>query len=145
MLKFLSFLVLIKDVCVCDFASANLREPLRPSWTGCWGPFGVNFTPPTVLFAILINGTCGSHESLQLEHCPSSANIPICLAATAGRYHVVEAKEKKGGEGAQGGQGFPLRRESGMEEEWRMEMYLEDEVESRRKLDEQKRKLQKEL
>ena len=30
----------------------------------------------------------------------------------------IEALEKKGGEGAQGGQGFPSRRESGMEEEW---------------------------
>ena len=57
----------------------------------------------------------------------------------------IEALEKKGGEGAQGGQGFPFRTESGMEEEWRMEMYLEDEVESRRKLEKQKRKFQKEL
>ena len=32
-----------------------------------------------------------------------------------------------------------------MEEEWRTDMDLEDEVESRKKLDEQKRKLQKEL
>ena len=49
------------------------------------------------------------------------------------------------GEGAQGGQGLQSRRESGMEEEWRTDMDLEDEVESRKKLDEQKRKLQKEL
>ena len=32
-----------------------------------------------------------------------------------------------------------------MEEEWGMEMDLEDEVKSRKKLDEQRRKLQKEL
>ena len=37
------------------------------------------------------------------------------------------------------------RRESGMEEEWRMDRHLEDEVESRKQLDEQRRKLQKEL
>ena len=30
----------------------------------------------------------------------------------------IEALENKGGEGAQGGQGLPSRRESGMEEEW---------------------------
>ena len=30
----------------------------------------------------------------------------------------IEALEKKGGEGAQGGQGLPSRRESGIEEEW---------------------------
>ena len=53
----------------------------------------------------------------------------------------IEGLEQKGGEGAQGGLGFPFRRESGMEEEWRMDMDLEDEVESRRKLEEQKRKL----
>ena len=56
----------------------------------------------------------------------------------------IEALEKKGGEGAQGGLGFPSRTKSGMGEEWRMDMDLEDEVESRRKLEEQKRKLQKE-
>ena len=50
-----------------------------------------------------------------------------------------------GGEGAQGGQGLPCRRESGLEEEWRMDMDVEEEIESRKKLDEQKRKLQKEL
>ena len=37
----------------------------------------------------------------------------------------VEALEKKGGEGAQGWQYFPSRRESGMEEEWRMDMEKE--------------------
>ena len=57
----------------------------------------------------------------------------------------IEALEKKGGEGAQGGQGLPSRGESGMEEEWRMDMDFEEEVESRKKLDEQKRKLQKGL
>ena len=57
----------------------------------------------------------------------------------------LEALEKKEGEGAQGGQGLPSRRESGMEEEWRMDMDFGDEIESRKKLDEQKRKLQKEL
>ena len=35
--------------------------------------------------------------------------------------------------------------ESGMEEEWRMDMDVEKEIESCKKLDEQKRKLQKEL
>ena len=57
----------------------------------------------------------------------------------------LEALEKKEGEGVQGGQGLPSRRESGLEEEWCVEMDLEDEAESRKKLDEQKRKLQKEL
>ena len=57
----------------------------------------------------------------------------------------IEALEKRGGEGAQGGQGLPSRRESGMEEEWRMDMDVEEEIETRKNLDEQKRKLQKEL
>ena len=57
----------------------------------------------------------------------------------------MEALEKKGGEGAQGGQGLPSRRESCMEEEWRMDMDVEDEIESRTKLDEQKKKLLREL
>ena len=43
------------------------------------------------------------------------------------------------------GRGLPSRGESGMEEEWEMDMDVEDEIESRKKLDEQKRKLQKEL
>ena len=55
----------------------------------------------------------------------------------------IEALEWKEGEGVQGGQGLPLGRESGLEEEWGMEMDLEDE--SCKKLDEQRRKLQKEL
>ena len=50
------------------------------------------------------------------------------------------ALEKKEGDGAQGGQCFPSRRESGMEEDWGVDMDVEDEVESRKKLDEQKRK-----
>ena len=54
-----------------------------------------------------------------------------------------EHYQKQNGEGAQGGPSLPPRRESGMEEEWGMD--VEDEVESRKKLDEQKRKLQKEL
>ena len=57
----------------------------------------------------------------------------------------LEYYEKKEGKGTQGGQGLPSRRESGMEEEWRMEVDAEDEIESRKKLDEQKRKLQEEL
>ena len=57
----------------------------------------------------------------------------------------LEDLEQKEGEGAQGGQGLPSRRESGTEEQWRMDTDFEDEVESRKKLDEQKRKLQKEL
>ena len=55
----------------------------------------------------------------------------------------LEHYEKKDGEGAQGGQGLPRRRESGMVEEW--EMDVEDENESRKKLDDQRRKLQKDL
>ena len=57
----------------------------------------------------------------------------------------IEALERRGGEGVQGGLGFPSRRESGMEEEWGMDMDLEDEVEGCKKLEEQKRKLRKEL
>ena len=57
----------------------------------------------------------------------------------------LEALGKKGGEGAQGGQSLPSRRESGLEEEWRVDMDIEDEIESSKKLDEQERKLQKEL
>ena len=57
----------------------------------------------------------------------------------------LEALEKKEGEGVQGGQGLPSRREGGLEELWSVEMDLEDEAESRKKLDEQKRKLQKEM
>ena len=41
----------------------------------------------------------------------------------------IEALEKKGGEGAQGGQCLPSRRECGMEEEWGMDMDVEDEIE----------------
>ena len=57
----------------------------------------------------------------------------------------IEALEKKGGEGALGGQGIPSSRERGMEEAWGMDMDVEEEIESRKKLDEQKRKFQKEL
>ena len=57
----------------------------------------------------------------------------------------LEALEKTEGEGVQRGQGLPSRRESGLEEEWRVEMDLEDEAESRKKLDEQKKKLQVKL
>ena len=57
----------------------------------------------------------------------------------------LEALEKKEWEGVQGGQGLPSGRESGLEEEWGVELNLQDEVESRKKLDEQRRKLQKEL
>ena len=53
-------------------------------------------------------------------------------------------KEKEG-EGVQGGQGLPSKRGSGLEGEWGVEMDLGDEAESRKKLDEQTRKLQKEL
>ena len=49
--------------------------------------------------------------------------------------------KRKEGEGVQGWQGLPSRRDSGLEEEWSLEMDLEDEAESRKKLDEQKRKL----
>ena len=44
---------------------------------------------------------------------------------------------RRRGEGAQALQGLPARRESGMEEECGVDMDLEDEVESRKKLDEQ--------
>ena len=57
----------------------------------------------------------------------------------------LEALEKKGGEGAQGGQGPPPRRQSGLEEKWGMGMDVEDEIEIRKKLNEQKRKLEKEM
>ena len=57
----------------------------------------------------------------------------------------VEALEKKKGEGAQGRQGLPSRRERGLKEEWREDMDIEDETESRKKLDDQKKKLHKEL
>ena len=53
--------------------------------------------------------------------------------------------EKKEGEGVQGGQGLPSRRGSSLEEEWSAEMDLEDMAEGRKKLDEQEKKLQKEL
>ena len=53
----------------------------------------------------------------------------------------LEHYEKKDGEGAQKGARPSTRRESGMEGEWRMD--VEDEIESRKKLDEQRRKLQK--
>ena len=43
----------------------------------------------------------------------------------------------------QGGPGLPPRRESGMEEVWGMD--VEDEIESRKKLDERRKKLQNEL
>ena len=57
----------------------------------------------------------------------------------------TEALEKKGGEGAQGGQDPPSRKESGMEEQWGMDMDVEDEIESRKKLDEQRPKAQDSL
>ena len=53
----------------------------------------------------------------------------------------LEALEKKGGEGVQGGQGLPSMGGSGLEEQWGMDVDVEDEIESRKKLDEQKRKL----
>ena len=52
----------------------------------------------------------------------------------------LEALEKKEGEGVQGGQGLPLKSES---EPGRR--VVEDEAESRKKLDDQKKKIQKEL
>ena len=55
----------------------------------------------------------------------------------------IEQCRKQSGEAEEGGQGLPLRRESGLEEMWRRE--VEDEIESRKKLDEQRKKLQKEL
>ena len=57
-----------------------------------------------------------------------------CLEAENKELRAIEALEKKGGEGAQGGQGLPSRRESGMEEEWGMDMDVEEEVESRTKV-----------
>ena len=57
----------------------------------------------------------------------------------------LEALEKKEGEGVQGGQGLPSKEKSGMEEEWGMDMDVEEEIESSKKLDEQRRKLQMEL
>ena len=58
------------------------------------------------------------------------------------RAQIEHYRKRSGGE-AQGGQGLPPRRESGMEEEVGMD--FEDEIESRKKLDEQRKKLQKEL
>ena len=55
----------------------------------------------------------------------------------------IEHRRNQNGGDAQGRQGLPSRRESGMEEEWRMD--VEDEIESRKKLDEQRKKLQKDL
>ena len=58
------------------------------------------------------------------------------------RPQIEHYRKQRGGE-AQGGQGLPPRNESGMEEQWRMD--FEDEIESRKKLNEQRKKLQKEL
>ena len=58
------------------------------------------------------------------------------------RAQVEHYRKQSGGE-AQGGQGLSPRRESGMEEECRMD--VEVEIESRKKLDEQRKTLQKEL
>ena len=52
-------------------------------------------------------------------------------------------EEKQIGGEEQGRQGLPPRRESGLEEVWGLE--AEDEIESRKKLDAQRKKLQKEL
>ena len=51
--------------------------------------------------------------------------------------------QKNSGGAEQGGQGFPLGKESGLEEEWCMD--VEDEIENRKKLDEERNKLQKNL
>ena len=40
-------------------------------------------------------------------------------------------------------QGEPTRRESGLEEDWKME--VDEEVDSKKKLDEQRKRLQKQL
>ena len=53
-------------------------------------------------------------------------------------------RRRKGKEPKEG-KDFHTGRESGLEGEWGTDMDLEDQVESRKKLDEQKRKLQKEL
>ena len=58
------------------------------------------------------------------------------------RAQIEHYRKQIGGE-EQGRQGFPPRRESGLEEVWGLE--VEDEIESRKKLDEQRKKLQKEL
>ena len=44
----------------------------------------------------------------------------------------IDALEKKGGEGVQGGQSIPLRKEGDLEDVWREDMDIEDEAESRR-------------
>ena len=66
---------------------------------------------------------------------------------TVRRQKELRAKaehcQKQNGEGVQGGQGLPPRRKIGMEEEWGMD--FEGEIESRKKLDEQWKKLQKDL
>ena len=53
-------------------------------------------------------------------------------------YSIVGVQN---GEGAEGGQGLQPRRESGMEEECGMD--FEGEIESRKKLDDERKKLQK--
>ena len=58
---------------------------------------------------------------------------------------TIDALEKKGGEGVQRGQGVPSRKEGDLEDVWGEDMDIEDENESRKKLDERKTKLQKEL
>ena len=50
-------------------------------------------------------------------------------------------RQQKVGEGA--GQGESARRESGLEEDWKME--VDEEVDSKKKLDEQRKRLQKQL
>ena len=55
----------------------------------------------------------------------------------------IELLQKNSGGAEQGGQGFPLGRESGLEEKWGMD--VEDENENRKKLDEERKKLQKDL
>ena len=57
------------------------------------------------------------------------------------RAHIGHYRKQSGG-AEQGGQGLPLRRTIGLEEVWGI--VVEDEIESRKKLDVQRKKLQKE-
>ena len=106
-------------------------EEVREAWVGEKRPTH----PPTHQWSV------GSSTSIGEEDMRNKS-----LEAESKELRArIEALEKKEGEGVQGRARLPSRRESDLAEEWRVEMDLEDEAESRKKLDQQKRKLQKEL
>ena len=59
------------------------------------------------------------------------------------RVQVEQLRKHQRGEVGQEGQGDPARRESGFEEDWDMD--CEEEVENKKNLDEQRKRLQKQL